>query len=196
MSSSRYRAVLEKIDRVHREDPRTERADGVDHPQELLYAERMSAWLAKLGPSASETLRLAVRCQHIRRWAIPRSDFPAGGDGYRAWRTALSRFHAEEAGVILRETGYDTDTVERVQTLIRKEKLRTDPETQMLEDVACLVFLEFYAARFAEKQEEQKTLDILAKTWLKMSPRARDMALEGPLPPDVRSLIDRIVKTS
>ena len=172
----RFEAAIARFDAANAEDPNTEAADGVAQPKELLYARRMTAWLDKLAPEASEALRLAARAQHIRRWAIPRRDYPMTRTGYLKWRTTLYRFHADTAGAILREVGYDDATVAAVQSLLRKERLKRNPDMQYLEDVACLVFLESYFAAFAPQYDEQKVLDILRKTWKKMSPQGRAAA--------------------
>jgi hypothetical protein len=184
-ASDRFREAVERIDAANALDPNR----GDAGPHELVYARRMTDWLGRLEPGASEALRLAVRCQHLRRWAIPRSDYPMTRPGYHLWRSTLARFHADEAGKILREVGYDEATVGRVQALVRKEKLRADPETQTLEDVACLVFLEDEFSDFARRHDEQKVVRILAKTWGKMSERGRAAALALDLPPADRALI-------
>jgi hypothetical protein len=174
--------ALERIDAVNAQDP---------HGKELLYARRMSAWLGRIEPQASEALRLAVRAQHIRRWAIPRSDYPMDRIGYLKWRTTLYKFHAEEVGRILREVGYDAATVERVASLVRKEEIKRDPEAQTLEDVICLVFLENYFAEFAAAHDEEKVINILRRTWGKMSERGRGVALTLEMPAEARRLVER-----
>ena len=153
----------------------------------------MSQWLDRLEPEASEALRLAVRSQHIRRWEIPREDYPGGRDGYRRWRTDLGRFHAETAGRVLQEVGYDETTISRVQSLLRKERLKTDPDCQLLEDVICLVFLEFYLGDFAQEHEEAKLVNILHRTWKKMSPRGHQAALQLDLSDSLRPLVQKAV---
>ncbi len=175
MSTDRFTTALQRIDATHAEDPRREGGE----PLELVYARRMSAWLERLVPEASEALRLAVRAQHLRRWTVPRADYPEGREGYRAWRTTLARMHAEAAGAIVREAGYDEATVARVQALIRKEGIKRDPETQALEDAACLVFLEHQLDDFARQHagEEDKLLKVLGNTWAKMSGEGRTAAL-------------------
>jgi hypothetical protein len=187
----RFRAAIARIDAAHAEDPSREVVDGREVPRELLYAERMTRWLERLAPEASEALRLAVRAQHLRRWSIPRDRYPMDRHGYLRWRTELAREHAESTGEILRAVGYDEETIRRVQALLRKQGLRTNEETQILEDAACLVFLEHDFAAFARKQEEAKLIEILRKTWLKMSPRAHTAALALPLAPEHRSLVER-----
>ena len=153
----------------------------------------MSAWLEKLSPRASEPLKLAVRCQHIRRWAIARSAYPEGRVGYLRWRKEQSLAHAAVAGEILGRAGYDENTIGRVQSLVKKEGIKHDPEAQLLEDVTCLVFLESELAAFAPKHEEAKLVDILQKTWLKMSPAGREAALALKLPAQLRALVEKAV---
>jgi len=188
---ARFEQAMAMFDAANGEDPNLEAHEGVEVPKELLYARRMSAWLEKLTPEAGEPLRLAVRCQHLCRWTIPRGDYPAGRVGYRQWRSTLAEFHARKAGEILRQVGYDPATVERVQALVRKEKLKLDPEAQILEDVACLVFLENYFNEFSLKHDENKIIDIVRKTWRKMSPRGRQAALALDLPERGRSLVEK-----
>ena len=194
MDHDRFSDAVERIDAANGADPESEEVDGRLVPKALLYGRRMSACLEDLAPDASEALRLAVRCQHIQRWKIPRSEFPVGRLGYRQWRTELAWYHAQTAGSILRDVGYDDGLVERVQSLVRKERFKADPEAQTLEDVACLVFLRYYLPAFAEKQTEEKLVDILAKTWKKMSDAGRAAARGVELSPALRSLLDRAVR--
>ena len=191
--SARFQSAIGRFDQANSEDPNREVHEGRQHPKELLYARRMSRWLDQLEPEASEPLRLAVRSQHIRRWEIPREDYPKGRDGYRRWRTDLGRFHAETAGRILQEVGYDETTISRVQSLLRKERLKTDPECQLLEDVICLVFLEFYLQDFAQEHDEEKLINILRRTWKKMSPRGHKAALQLDLPDSLRALVRKAI---
>lgn len=184
-----FEKAIARFDAANAEDPNREGA----RPKELVYAERMSAWLERLAPDASEALRLAARCQHIRRWTIPRAAYPAGREGYKQWRTAAARMHAETAGAILREVGYDEATIRRVESLVRKERLKVDPEAQLLEDVVDLVFLEHYLADFAKKHDEEKLRGILRKTWEKMSKRGREAALALPLAPELRALVEKAI---
>lgn len=178
----RYARAIERFDAANAADP---------SGKELDYGRRMSAWLERVAPDASEPLRLAVRAQHIERWRIPRDDYPEGRQGYKRWRSDLARLHAEVAGAILAEEGYPADVVERVGELIQKRRLKTDPEAQALEDTACLVFLDHYFADFAAKHPDDKIVDILRKTWNKMSERARAMALELELPDHLAALVRR-----
>ena len=187
---SRFDKSMARIDAVHAEDPEK---DAAGQPKELAYARRMSAWLEKLAPGASEPLRLAVRCQHLRRWAISRSEYPEGKVGYLRWRKEESLAHASLAGEILQQAGYDADTVKRVQSLVQKERIKHDPEAQTLEDVTCLVFLEHEFAAFALKHDEAKLIDILRKSWAKMSPKGHEaaLALALRLPAPLRALVEK-----
>jgi hypothetical protein len=182
---SRFDDAVKAIDAVHAEDPQG---------RELAYAQRMSAWLEKLEPKASEALRLAVRCQHLRRWSLPRADYPEGRVGYLRWRKEESVAHAALAGELLHGAGYDTETIGRVQSLVKKERIKQDPDAQALEDAASLVFLEFELAGFAPKHDEAKLVDILQKTWAKMSPRGQAAALELKLAAPLRALVEKAVE--
>ena len=185
--------AIARFDAANREDPHRVVIDGMEQPTELLYARRMTARLDRFAPGASEPVRLAARSQHIRRWTIPRTDYPEGRDGYRRWRTDLAGFHASTAAAILREVGYDDATVARVESLLRKERLKTDPDVQLLEDVVCLVFLEHYLADFAPKHDEEKLLRVLRQTWPKMSDDGRRAALALDLESGLRALVERAV---
>ncbi|MBI2988602.1 MAG: DUF4202 domain-containing protein [Deltaproteobacteria bacterium] len=187
----RFNEAIACFDGANAEDPHTETFEGVELPKELLYAKRMTAWLERFAPDASEELRLAARCQHIRRWNIPRNQYPMNRRGYIQWRMALATFHAETAGEILRKVGYAQATIGRIQALLRKEKLKPAAEVQILEDVTCLVFLESYFAEFAEKHEEEKLIRIIRKTWAKMSPNGHKAALALNLWPDLRALVEK-----
>jgi hypothetical protein len=186
---ARFEQAIERFDAANSEDPRTEIDGGDEVPQELLYARRMTRWLERLAPDASEPLQLAARSQHIRRWEIPRKDYPMDRQGYRNWRTRLYEFHADAAAETLRDVGYDAEMIGRVQALLRKERFKIDAESQTLEDVACLVFLESYFAKFAAKHDEAKLINILRRTWKKMSAEGQEAALEIDLTPSATELI-------
>lgn len=174
----RFDATLAAFDAANAEDPNLDEGQ----PKELLYARRMSEMLARFAPDASEAVRLAVRAQHIQRWKTPRSSYPADRQGYLQWRTGLYKFHAETAGRIMAEHGYDPETIERVKAAVGKKGLKVNAETQLLEDVTDLVFLEHYLAGFAAQHpdySEEKWIDILRKTWQKMSAEARAFVLAG-----------------
>ena len=191
VGAARLREALARFDEANADDPNREIVDGGEQPRELVYARRMTAALDSFAPEAPEAVRLAVRCQHIRRWTVPRDTYPEGRDGYRRWRTDLARFHAATAAEILRAVGYGDDTVARVGALLRKERLKADPQVQLLEDVACLVFLQHYLPAFADRHDDAKLVDILGKTWRKMSARGRAAALALDLEPRLRALVSR-----
>ena len=182
----RFTRAIARFDAANAEDPNVELVDGRPRPKALLYAERLTAMLGRFAPEASATLRLAARCQHIRRWKIPRTDYPMTRVGYQQWRVRLRDFHAELAGAILRDAGYGDATIARVRSLIRKESLKSDGEAQTLEDIVDLVFLESYLADFVAGHpgyDEAKFVDILQKTGRKMSVRGRQAALTLISPP-------------
>ncbi|MBI2389092.1 MAG: DUF4202 domain-containing protein [Deltaproteobacteria bacterium] len=177
MNDDKLARAYAAIDAINAEDPATELVDGAPQPKELVYGRRMTAVLERLEPSASDALRIAVRGQHLGRFRVPRSGHPEGRVGYLEWRIGLGRMHADLSAEAARAAGYDDATIERVRFLVQKKALRTDPETQLLEDCACLVFLEHHFAEFAARTDEAKMIDILKKTWGKMSDRAHAEAL-------------------
>ncbi|MXZ36410.1 MAG: DUF4202 domain-containing protein [Acidobacteria bacterium] len=186
---SRLREAFGLLDGMHGEDP----SEGADGPKDILasleYHRRVGRWVERLAPEASAALRLAAHSQHVRRWAIPRDVYPMTRKGYRDWREALGRFHARTAAEVLERVGYDSQTVARVEQLLRKERLRGDPEAQALEDAACLVFLEVQLEDFSRQHPEEKLLYILRRTWKKMSPAGRDLALQLKLPAGAAALL-------
>ncbi len=187
----RLEDALRLIDEANSEDPNTESFEGEDYPKELLYSMRMTRWLETIEPQASEALRLAVRSQHIRRWEIPRSDYPLGRKGYHQWRTRLYDYHGEKAAEILEKVGYDEETIARVRKMLKKQGLKSNPETRTLEDVACLVFLESYFWDFSRLHDEEKIIGILRKTWVKMSARGQEAARELSLNAGAEALLNK-----
>jgi hypothetical protein len=189
----RLSTAIAGIDAANGADPNRVPLDGADVPAELAYGQRMSAMLARVYPDASEALQLAARAQHIRRWELPRDTFPMDRTGYLRWRKTLGRMHAEWAGEILAACGYTDGEIARVGSLLRKENLRRDPETQALEDVAALVFLAHYAEAFATKHDPAKVVAILAKTLAKMSEHGQRAAATLDLPPAILSALKAAV---
>jgi len=190
----RFDAAIAAFDAANAEDPNLDEGQ----PKELLYARRMSAMLERFAPDAPEAVQLAVRAQHIQRWKTPRASYPADRQGYLQWRTGLYRFHAETAGRIMAEHGYDAEIIERVKAAVGKKGLKVNAETQLLEDVTDLVFLEHYLAGFAAQHpdySEEKWIDIIRKTWQKMSAEARAFVLAGKvsLPETAKPLILKAV---
>lgn len=188
---SRFDAVIAAFDAANAADPNRMQVAGLDLPKELYYGQRMTHFLMATYPDASEALQLAARCQHIRRWESPRTDYPEGRVGYLKWRTDLKHFHAKAAGEILRTAGYDTAMVDRVGQLLRKERLKQDADVQRLEDIACLVFLEDHLGEFAPRYDSEKVIDIIRKTWKKMSPEGHRAALALDLPALAADLVGR-----
>ena len=192
----KFAAALRRFDEENSRDPNHEIAGGISHPRELLYAERLTNWVLRLCPDASEELRLATRCQHIRRWESPRENYPMTRAGYLKWRADLKKFHAEKSGAILRETGYDEAAVRRVQDLNLKKDFPNDPETRTLEDALCLVFLEFQFAALAAKSDDHKMINALQKSWAKMTEAARAEALKFDYGEREQKLIEQALKAS
>ncbi|KVW97050.1 DUF4202 domain-containing protein [Thiobacillus denitrificans] len=179
-SQARFNQTLALFDAANAEDPNQDEGQ----PKELLYAQRMSDMIARFAPEASEAAQLAVRAQHIQRWKVPRNTYPMTREGYHAWRTGLYTFQADTAGELMRQAGYDVAMIECVKKAVGKRGIKINPDTQMLEDVASLVFIEHYMLAFAQNKpdyDEAKWLEIIRKTWKKMSKCAQAFALSGKL---------------
>jgi len=189
MDTATLQSILDAIDVANAEDPNRE-SDGItDQPAARLYGHRMSAWLERLRPDANPALQIAARAQHIRRWQHPRSEYPMDRRGYLAWRRGLYTFHAEQVGALMAAHRASEDAIERVSFLLHKRNLANDPDTQALEDAACLVFLEFHIRDFAAKTEHEKMVGIVRKTWKKMSEEAHQHALQLPYPEAVKAVL-------
>lgn len=188
-ASERLRRTFAAIDEANRGDPNRIDVRGRMCPRELAHASLACDRVRALEANPSDALLLAARAHHLRRWKIPRRDYPEGRSGYLRWRKALQAFHAEEAGAILRREGWDEATIERVGAIIRKRNAGRDPEVQVFEDALCLTFLETQLAAFVDSQPEERAESVLRKTVRKMSPRARRMALGLPLPPAAREIV-------
>jgi hypothetical protein len=188
---TRLERAFAAIDEANADDPATIMVDGVERPKELAHAEMMVDWVRRLDPAASEAQLLAARAHHLRRWALPRTDYPEGRAGYLRWRTALKRRHADDVAVILRDVGYDEQVIARVQQIVRKERLQHDPDVQVHEDALCLVFLQTQLTEVAEQLGEDKTIDVLRKTARKMSPAGLAAVRELALAPGDRRLLEQ-----
>ncbi|MHA7057955.1 DUF4202 domain-containing protein [Aquimarina sp. M1] len=177
MPTTKLAQAFALFDKANANDPNKEIVNEQPIAKELIYGQRMTQTLSNFTTEASEALHLAARAQHICRWEIPRDSYPMDRVGYLKWREELKKLHAEKAAKILQEVGYDQEVINRVSFLIQKKKLKKDEETQLLEDVICLVFLEFYYSEFYEKHTSEKVIDILQKTWKKMSNKGHHVAL-------------------
>ena len=178
--TDKFNAVIAAIDAANAEDPRVTVVDGEDRPYESVYAERMTETLDQLYPDAGELLRIAARAQHIRRWAIPRADYPEGRDGYQKWRTTLRQMHADIVGAMMREAGYTEAEAGQVGVWLRKEQLKKSADSQALENVVDVVFLTWYWGEFLAKYaqyDDDKLIDIVGKTLRKMSSTGHKAAL-------------------
>jgi hypothetical protein len=169
--------AFEQFDSYNKQAPDSVIWQGEDYPSEYFYSIKLHEWVKKLDPDATEALLLASRSQHIGRWEIARSAYPEGRVGYLTWRSDLSKFHASKAKEILATVGYDEDTITRVGEIIRKQKLKSDPDVQTIENALCIVFLIYQFDDLIEKLSEEKMIDILRKTWSKMSEPGQSVAL-------------------
>ena len=186
--------AISAINKVHSLDPNLVSFDGGEIPAELLYANQCTEWLFKLKPNANELEELAAMCQHFKRWEIPRSSYPTGKKGYYQWRIFLYDYQANEAAKVLLESGYSEEAIESVKQMIAKKDVKNNEQAQLIEDVACLVFLEHYMQPFAatkKEYSEEKWLKIIKMTWSKMSPNAHEFALKIRYAPEIFQLINK-----
>ncbi|PWG06006.1 DUF4202 domain-containing protein [Polaribacter aquimarinus] len=180
MKPTRFETAIALIDKKNAEDPNTYAVAGFEYPKELLYSQRMTRKLLQFNPNASKALQIAARAQHICRWQIARNEFPMDRVGYLKWRETLKKMHANTTGEILGQVGFDDEFVDRVKKIILKKLIKKNEESQALEDVICLVFLDYYFDEFAAKHSDEKIIDILQKTWVKMSEKGHEAALQLP----------------
>lgn len=198
MSEEMLKKAIELIDAANAEDPNKEMAEDKEWPKELLYSHRMTDMLERFAPDADDLAKIAMRAQHIERWKSPRSNYPMDRNGYLQWRTNLYKFHGESVGKILEQVGYDEEFIAKVKKAVGKRGIKVNPETQLLEDVTDLVFIEHYMMAFVSKHpeyDEDKWIDIIRKTWKKMSETAQQFALAGniKLPEPLVPLIQKAV---
>jgi len=195
---SAFEKSMALIDAANSEDPNRETVDGKDWPKELLYSHRMTDMQQRYAPDADEAIKLALRAQHIQRWKSRRDAYPMDRIGYLQWRKDLYKIQAQTAADLLAQAGYDDEVIERVKNAVAKKAIKENPDTQLLEDVTGLVFIEHYMLAFANKHpeyDEDKWLDIIRKTWNKMSARAQQFALSGSvkLPEPLVPLVQKAV---
>ena len=178
MKPTKFETAIALIDKKNAEDPNIYTVSGLDYPKELLYSQRMSRKLLQFDSNASKALQIAARAQHICRWIIPRNEFPMDRVGYLKWRETLKKMHAKTTVDILQKVGFDEQFINRVEKIILKKMIKKNDESQTIEDVICLVFLDYYFDEFAVKHSDEKVIDILQKTWVKMSDKGREAALQ------------------
>lgn len=191
--SNKLQQAFDLFDAANSLDPNTEDFDGITYSKEVLYATRMTNQLNKFAPDASEALQLTARCQHICRWKIARDSYDMNREGYLRWRQDLNKFHAKKAGELMKQLDYTETEINKVKFLLEKKQLKKNEETQILEDVICLVFLEYYFEPFAAKYPEEKNIEILQKTWRKMSDKGHDAALKLPLSKNAIALVSKAI---
>lgn len=193
MKPTRFETAIALIDKKNAQDPNIYEVAGFEYPKELLYSQRMSRKLLQFDPNASKALQIAARAQHICRWKIARNEFPMDRVGYLKWRETLKKMHAKTTGEILQQVGFDDQFVDRVQKIILKKLIKKNEESQALEDVICLVFLDYYFDEFAEKHSDEKVIDILQKTWVKMSEKGHKAALKLPFSESGLALVKQAI---
>lgn len=191
-----FEQVITSIDKANNQDPNYELVDDQKQAKEYIYAQRMTQMLSRFAPEADELMHIAVRGQHIERWRSPRSDFPMNKQGYHQWRSALYEFHAGRVVELMQQAGYKEQACERVYNAVAKKQIKRNPDSQLVEDIASLVFIEHYMLAFAQSKpdyDEQKWIGILQRTWQKMSPQAHDFVLAGniTLPAPLVPLIEK-----
>ena len=190
--------AIELFDSANREDPNKVTVDGKEWPKELLYSHRMSEMLQRFKPEADDEMKLAIHAQHIQRWKSPRTDYPMNRQGYLQWRVHLYQFHADTAGELMQQAGYSEESIARTKKAVSKKGIKVNTDSQLLEDIADLVFLEYYMEDFVARHpeyDEEKWLEIIRKTWRKMSGAAQEFALAGniTLPEHLVPLIQKAV---
>jgi len=194
MSNTQLQSTIIAIDDINKQDPNCTILNNESHAKELLYGQLMSQCLASYWPDANELLQIAVRAQHIKRWHLKRDEFPLGKTGYLNWRKELGRFHAQTTKQLMLKIGYNEADAEKTACIIRKEKLKKNTDSQTLEDVACLVFLQYYFDEFAAKHNEEKIIRIVQLTWKKMSEQGHNIALSLTLPSHLAKLVNKALR--
>lgn len=193
MKPTRFETAIALIDKKNAEDPNTYQVAGFDYPKELLYSQRMTRKLLQFEPNASKALQIAARAQHICRWQIARNEYPMDRVGYLKWRENLKKMHANTTSEILQQVGFDEQFQDRVKKIILKKLIKKNEESQALEDVICLVFLDYYFDEFATKHSDEKIIDILQKTWVKMSDKGHEAALKLPFSDKGLALVQKAI---
>ena len=193
MNKNLFTQAMEAFDTANSKDPNFIEVNGFEKPYESIYANWLYEWIMKLNPNAKEELQLAAKCQHIKRWEIPRSKYQDGLKGYTKWKKELAEYHADEAGKILKQVGYDEVVVDRVRSINLKKNLKADSDVQTMEDALCLVTLQYQIEGFSLKHDDEKMIGIIKKTWAKMSDRAKEEALKLSYSERVLSLIKNAI---
>lgn len=193
MKPTRFETAIALIDKANSEDINTYQVAGMDYPKELLYSQRMTRKLLQFEPNASKALQIAARAQHICRWKIARDAYPMDRVGYLKWRETLKKMHGDLTADILKQVGYDDQFIDRVKAIILKKLIKKNEESQTLEDTICLVFLDYYFDEFAAKHDDEKIIDILKKTWVKMSDKGHEAALKLPFSEKSLALVKQAI---
>jgi hypothetical protein len=175
--SARYDQAVAAIDAANAADPNSVEVRGKSLPLALAHGQLATEWIPRLVAEPDETLMLAARAHHLRRWELRRDTYPEGRPGYLRWRRDQKARHAADIVEILAPCGYEPSEIERVQHLLRREPV---DGTQAMEDAACLVFIETQLGSVAARLDHELMLDVIRKTARKMSPAG--LALVGSIP--------------
>mgnify|MGYP000149956379 CR=1 FL=1 len=164
---------------------------GEDLPLALAHGRLAAGWIPELVDDPDDALLLAARAHHLRRWELPRSEYPDGRAGYLRWRRDQKQRHAADVVGILAGAGYDESTINRVQALLRRVRLDEATGTQAAEDAACLAFLETQLGDLAARLDDEKMVAVVQKVAVKMSPRALELVARIPLSAEGADLLTR-----
>jgi hypothetical protein len=178
LTADQYLAAVAEIDAANAADPTMVTVRGAVRPLALVHGQLAAEWVARLLPDADELVLLAARAHHLRRWEVPRAQYDAGRAGYLRWKRDQRQRHADDVGVLLGSVGYSGEAVARVQALVRRDRLATDPDAQAVEDAACLVFIETQLADVAARLDHGLLIDVIRKTLRKMTPAAVEAVAE------------------
>lgn len=194
ISKDIFDKIIKEIDRVNKADPTIVAVGEEIYPAEYLYSLRMTKELQRFCPDASSQLQVACRAQHIARWKYPRTDYPEGRAGYLKWRSELYKIHADLTSDIIMKISGDSSFAEAVKKKMVNKVKGSSEGSQIIEDVACLVFLKYYFDDFIKKHEETKLLNIVKKTWDKMSEEAHKAALKFEFTDEQKTVIEKALK--
>jgi hypothetical protein len=192
----RVQRALLAFESIGRQDPRSVVVDGTVYPRQSGEAQLLLDFVLQLNQNPSLPLFLACHCQHLGRFLSPRDEFPADRAGYKAWRAEASRRSAERAKAVLSESGFTPETIEDVAGIVNKQGRATNADVQTMEDALCLAFLTLDAPEFASRHSDEEMVRILKRSWMKMSDRGHQLALETPLVPDVQRLVQQALGAS
>jgi hypothetical protein len=185
-----HKATLE-LEKVHGMDTTREIYNGNQYPSESLYSHRMLQMLEKVNAEASNILKLAAQCQHLKRWNIPRGEYPYNRRGYHEWRRVVMEYQLKEMEEILSKVGISNEDILLVTDALRNQGDKSNSNAQIITDTACLVFIKWYMEPFATKHQSEKVTDIMKKTMRKMSETGLQLISRLNLPTTASQILER-----